>query len=174
MRHVRQLRERLIGDRSKKVSESSEKRLVRRYRLQCVTLTLHSAYRAMRCVKRRTPRARDTNNEVIPLSFFLFTSAPAPTSSFTTSSWPALTKIKGINQRHTEQGQLRIPAMCRAVHPPSSVLSTSAPFSSKYVTMSRWPADAAQCSGVRLSCVCQCCHKMPQAERIKHPRHQQR
>ena len=138
-----------------------------------MTLMLHSVCRAMRRVIKTVARARDTNKGVIPLSFFLFTSAPAPTSSFTTSSWPALTKIK-ILVRHTEQGQLHIPAMCRAVHPPASVLSTSAPFSSKYVTMSRWPADAAQCSGVRLSCVCQSCHKVHQADRSKRSQHQQR
>ena len=44
------------------------------------------------------------------------------------------------------------PAICKGDHPLSSVLSTSAPFANKYATTSRWPPDAAQCNGVRLSC----------------------
>lgn len=49
--------------------------------------------------KTKTRGSRDTNSGVIPLSFFLFMSAPAPTSSFTTSSWPALTKYRTFNQK---------------------------------------------------------------------------
>jgi hypothetical protein len=71
----------------------------------------------------------EAHSGVKPLSLVFFTSAPAPSRSMTISSCPALTNV-GLwsDQRPSERDYKGAcsPAICSAVHPLGSALSTCA------------------------------------------------